>query len=74
LAPRLEVPETAIDVAPAVAPLPIAALRSKLPVINTAPTAVLLPTVLPNCTVAARLSPLVVSMTVKSCAPLTVLD
>ena len=37
LAARLEVPETDIDVAPAVAPLPIAAFRSRLPVISIAP-------------------------------------
>ena len=37
MAPRSEVPETAMDVAPAVAPLPIAAFKSKSPVISIAP-------------------------------------
>ena len=69
-APRFEVPVTSSEVA-----LVTAAFKSKLPVINTAPTAVLLPIVLPNCTVASELLlsvPLV--STVKSCAPLTMLE
>ena len=36
-APIFDVPETVMDVAPAVAPLPIAAFRSRLPVISITP-------------------------------------
>jgi hypothetical protein len=74
LAPRFDVPETLIEVAPAVlSDCRISALRSKLPVINTAPTGVVSPTVLLKSTVASEL-PLSVPLvsTVKSCAPLTV--
>jgi len=36
-APMFDVPETASEVAPAVAPLPIAAFKSRLPVIPITP-------------------------------------
>jgi len=45
LAPRLEVPETDIEVAPAVPPLPIAAFKSKSPVIWIAPRSYVTPIV-----------------------------
>ena len=55
-APRLEVPETSSEVAPAVlSDCMILASRSKLPVIMIAPTGVVSPTVLLKSTVASEL-------------------
>ena len=75
MAPKSDVPETLIEVAPAVlSDCKILAFKSKLPVMMIAPTGVVPPTTPPNCTVAAELPPLFVVSTVKSCAPLTVLE